>query len=152
MGAVSCSDTTLPPCFQLCCVAGNENGLFTHKRLAWIQEMLNFSITETKGRGDKKHNNSHILLSFVLKNSSAKSLQIKARGRLRGLAEEVGFEPTARYSSSIAVRPRPLRAQKAHLASTDIHGYTVSSAGSAVNSAVKKNLLMRGYDGSDCSF
>jgi hypothetical protein len=31
-----------------------------------------------------------------------------------GLAEEVGFEPTDRINSSIAVRARPCRAQKAH--------------------------------------
>jgi hypothetical protein len=63
----------------------------------------------------------------------------------RQWAEEVGFEPTARTSSSIAVRERPPRAQKAHRGSTDIRSYTLSSAGSAVNSAVKKYLLVRGY-------
>ena len=58
------------------------------------------------------------------------------------LAEEVGFEPTARSNSSLVVRERPRRAQQAHRESTDIHRYTLSSAGSAVNSAVKKHLLM----------
>jgi hypothetical protein len=53
-------------------------------------------------------------------------------------AEEVGFEPTARNNSSIAVRGRPRRAQKAHGASTEIHRYTLSFAGSAV----KKSLPM----------
>jgi len=69
-----------------------------------------------------------------------------------GQAEEVGFEPTARRCSSIAVRARPLRAQKAHPESADIHRYTVSSAGSAVKTAVKEILLMRVYKGYDSSF
>ena len=59
-----------------------------------------------------------------------------------GLAEEVGFEPTARSSSSVVVRERLCRAQKAHRVSTEIRRYTVSSAGSAVNSAVKKSPRM----------
>jgi transposase len=60
--------------------------------------------------------------------------------------------PTARSSSSIDVRNRPFYAQKAYGASTDIHSYTVSSAGCAVTCAVRKNLLKRGYNGSDCLF
>jgi hypothetical protein len=72
--------------------------------------------------------------------------------RLKGLAEEVGFEPTARSNSSIDVRERPCRAQKAHRESTEIRTYTLSSASSAVNSAVNKRLLMRGYNGYDSSF
>ena len=68
------------------------------------------------------------------------------------LAEEVGFEPTARSSSSTVVRERPRRAQKAHRETTEIRSYTVSSTGSAVNTAVRKHLLVRGYKGYDGSF
>jgi len=129
-------------------VAKNENGLVPHKRRAWIQEedfrsrKKKFHISSTKARSDKKHSTFHVLLSCVLSNSSVESLQIKAWSRLMGLAEEVGFEPTARSRSSIAVHQRPPRTQKAHPESTDIHEYTLSSAGSAVTTAVKKNLLM----------
>jgi hypothetical protein len=60
--------------------------------------------------------------------------RIKAWSRLKGLAEELGFEPTARSSSSVVVRARPPRAQKVHRVSAEIRRDTVSSAGSAVNS------------------
>ena len=58
----------------------------------------------------------------------------------KGEVEEVGIEPTARSRSSMAVRERPLRAQKAHRESTEVHSYTLSSTGSAVTTAVKKNF------------
>jgi hypothetical protein len=103
---------------------------------------MNTHISETKVRSDKKHNNFNILLSFVLTNSSGECLQIKDWRRLRGEKEEVGFEPTARSSSSMAVRERPLRAQKAHPESTEVPRDMVSSTGSAVKSAVRKNLLI----------
>jgi hypothetical protein len=83
-------------------VAKNENSLVPHKRRAWIQQedfrsrKMKFHISETKARSDKKHNTFHVLLSCVLTNSSGESLRNKAWSRLRGLAEEVGFEPTAR--------------------------------------------------------
>src|SRR5215470_16801843 len=102
---------------------------------------MKFHNSYTKARTDKKHNTFHVLLSCVLSNSSAKSLLIKAQSRLRGLAEEVGFEPTARSSSSVVVHQRPPRAQKAYGASTGIRRNTLSSAGSDVTSAVKKHLL-----------
>ena len=65
-------------------VAKNENGLVPHKRRAWIQEKasysrkMNYHISETKARSDKKHNNFYVLLSFVLTTTSAESLRIKA--------------------------------------------------------------------------
>jgi hypothetical protein len=65
------------------------------------------------------------------------NLRIKAWRRLRDLAEEVGFEPTARSNSSLVVHQRPLRAQKAHLESAEVHSYTLSTAGSAVTFAVR---------------
>jgi hypothetical protein len=55
---------------------------------------MNYHISYTKARNDKKHNTFHVLLSSVLTNSSAESLRIEAWSRLRGMAEEVGFEPT----------------------------------------------------------
>jgi len=60
-----------------------------------------------------------------------------------GLAEEVGFEPTARTNSSIAVRERPRRAQKAHRESTEIHMNTLSSIGSAVKKSSSHERLWR---------
>ena len=56
----------------------------------------------------------------------------------------MGFEPTARSSSSVVVRQRPPCAQKAHRESTDIHRYTVSSSGSAVNSGFSRNFRESG--------
>src|SRR5689334_2251423 len=46
--------------------------------------------------------------------------RIEERSQLRGGTEEVGFEPTARSSTSMAVHQRPLSAQKAHRVSTEV--------------------------------